>query len=144
MASPRARLRAAMGECLSRIRRADGFATDAGQAFTLEPGQVDADASAVLTVLITKQQRATQPALVRTHRLTTAAVVIKLPSAPGAEQTELDDAISDVEAAIDGQQSRFPQGFDFPQYVSMEPVPPEPGSGWVGAVVTYQSHIPIQ
>ncbi|MCC4618256.1 MULTISPECIES: hypothetical protein [Xanthomonas] len=142
MDSPRQQLRAAIGACVQRITKANGFSTDVGLALTLEPGQVDADEAAVLTVLVTKQQRASQPALVRTHRLTTVVVVVKVPAALDAAQAALDAAISDVEAAMADQQQRYPVGIEFPQYLSMEPVKPDAGAGWVGAVVSYQSHIP--
>ncbi|WP_258078206.1 hypothetical protein [Xanthomonas arboricola] len=135
-------MRAAIGACVQRITKANGFSTDVGLALTLEPGQVDADEAAVLTVLVTKQQRASQPALVRTHRLTTVVVVVKVPAALDAAQAALDAAISDVEAAMADQQQRYPVGIEFPQYLSMEPVKPDAGAGWVGAVVSYQSHIP--
>jgi hypothetical protein len=142
MDSPRQQLRAAIAACVQRITKANGFSTDVGLAFTLEPGQVDADNAAVLTVLVTKQQRASQAALVRTHRLTTVVVVVKVPAALDEAQAALDAAISDVEEAMSDQQGRYPVGIEFPQYLSMEPVKPDAGAGWVGAVVSYQSHIP--
>ncbi|MCW0447258.1 hypothetical protein [Xanthomonas sacchari] len=142
MDSARVLLREAIGACLQRVLKVNGFATDAGAAFTLEPGQVDASAEAVMTVLLLKQERAAQAALLRTHRLTTVGVVIKLPAPPDDEQGRLEAAISDIERALDGQQARFAAGIEYPQYVSMEPVKPEAGTGWVGALLTYQSHIP--
>ncbi|MEA9653089.1 hypothetical protein VDF32_02745 [Xanthomonas campestris pv. raphani] len=105
---------------------------------------MDADEAAVLTVLVTKQQRASQPALVRTHRLTTVVVVVKVPAALDASQASLDAAVEDIETAMSEQQQRYPTGIEFPQYLSMEPVKPDAGTGWVGALVTYQSHIPIK
>ncbi|UYK82312.1 hypothetical protein NG829_08480 [Xanthomonas sacchari] len=142
MDSWRGVLLGAVGECLQRILKVNGFATDAGASYTPEPGQVDASASAVLAALILKQERATQAGLVRTHRLTTVGVLIKLPALPQEEQAILEAAISDAERALDGQQARFAAGIEYPQYISMEPVKPDPGAGWVGALLTYQSHIP--
>ncbi|WP_115562347.1 hypothetical protein [Xanthomonas arboricola] len=143
MASPRETLRAAVGACLQRISIADGYQTDAGATFTLEPGQVDEDATAVLTVLVAKQERPSDAALIRTHRLTTLLVVIKVPAPLDTAQARLDAAVADVERAMADQQFRYPLGMQFPQYVSMEPVKPEAGMSWVGALLTYQSHIPI-
>ncbi|CAD0339539.1 hypothetical protein CFBP498_26650 [Xanthomonas hortorum pv. vitians] len=143
MASPRERLRAAVGACLQRISVANGYQTDAGASFTLEPGQVDEDAAAVITVLVAKQQRASESALVRTHRLTTVVIVAKVPAPLDTAQAQLDALVSDIELAMADQQFRYPPGMQCPQYVSMEPVKPEAGMSWVGALLTYQSHIPI-
>ncbi|UXA48529.1 hypothetical protein M0D44_20005 [Xanthomonas prunicola] len=143
MASPRETLRVAVGACLQRISVDAGYQTDAGGTFTLEPGQVDEDTNAVLTVLVAKQERASDAALVRTHRLTTLVIVIKVPAPLDTAQARLDAAVADVERAMADQQFRYPQGIQCPQYVSMEPVKPEAGMSWVGALLTYQSHIPI-
>ncbi|MBV6799749.1 hypothetical protein [Xanthomonas euvesicatoria] len=143
MASPREQLRAAVGSCLQRISVANGYQTDAGASLTLEPGQVDEDANAVLTVLVAKQQRASESALTRTHRLTTLVVVVKAPAPLDTAQARLDALVADIELAMANQQFRYPPGIQFPQYVSMEPVKPEAGMSWVGALLTYQTHIPI-
>jgi len=143
MASPREHLRAAVGSCLQRISVANGYQTDAGASLTLEPGQVDEDANAVLTVLVAKQQRASESALTRTHRLTTLVVVVKAPAPLDTAQARLDALVADIEQAMADQQFRYPPGIQFPQYVSMEPVKPEAGMSWVGALLTYQTHIPI-
>ncbi|NYH49431.1 hypothetical protein [Xanthomonas arboricola] len=143
MASPREGLRAAVGSCLQRISRANEYQTDAGASLTLEPGQVDEDATAVLTVLVAKQQRASESALIRTHRLTTLVIVAKVPAPLDTAQSQLDALVSDIEMAMADQQFRYPSGIQFPQYVSMEPVKPEAGMSWIGALLTYQTHIPI-
>ncbi|AZR24374.1 hypothetical protein NX81_021300 [Xanthomonas vasicola] len=143
MASPREHLRAAVGSCLQRISVANGYQTDAGASLTLEPGQVDEDANAVLTVLVAKQQRASESALTRTHRLTTVLIVAKTPAPLDTAQTQLDALVADIELAMADQQFRYAPGIQFPQYVSMEPVKPEAGMSWVGALLTYQTHIPI-
>ncbi len=143
--SPRRLLLDAMGACLQRIAIANGFATDAGLSYTDEPGQIDGAGDAVvLTAVIAKQLRAADPAFARTHRDTDLAVLIKVPAALDAEQSTLDLIVTDVEAALDGQQARFPRGIAYPQYQSMEPVKAPAGAGWVGAVVTFQSRIPIK
>lgn len=144
MPSPRALLLGAVRECLVRIVVANGYQTDAGAAMTLEPGQVDDDAAAVLTALVVKQERASDTALLRTHRLTSLAVLVKVPAQLGESQGLLDAIVSDVEQAMADQQFRYPAGIQFPRYVSMEPAKPEAGMGWIGALITYQSHIPIK
>lgn len=142
MSSPRARLLAAFGDCLGRISTTNGYLTDAGTSWTTEPQQVDAAATAVLTAVIDKQQRATDAALVRTHRLTTVAVIGKVPASLENYQQRLDDLVTDIEAAMDEQQQAFPSGLQYPVYVAMEPLSPDPGAGWMGVAVSYQSHIP--
>lgn len=143
--SPRRLLLDAIGACLQRITVANGFNTDAGLSWTSEPGQIDgAGEAVVLTAVIAKQRRAADPAFARTHRDTDVAVVIKVPAALDAEQSALDLIVTDVEAALDGQQARFPRGITYPQYQQMEPVKAPAGAGWVGAVVTFQSRTPIK
>lgn len=142
--SPRQILLEAVAECLRQIRTEAGFQTDAGLTVTLEPGQVEDTADGVLGVLITKQERGAEPGLIKTHRLTTVVLLAKVPAAFDQAQARLDAIVSDVERAMDAQQARFPVGIQFPQYVSMEPAKPEAGMGWIGALLTYQNHIPIK
>ncbi|MEO6518827.1 MAG: hypothetical protein ABIO17_07540 [Pseudoxanthomonas sp.] len=144
MPSPRANLTAAASACLQRILIASGYATNAGQYVTLEPGQIDASEAAVIAVFVERQQRATDAAVQRTHRLTDLAVVVKVPAKLGQAQTALDLVLDDVEKAMADQQFRYPAGIQFPQFASMQPVPADPGMGWIGAVIRYTTHIPIQ
>lgn len=143
MASPRETLRTAMQACLQRITLANGYLTNAGQHVTLEPGQLDESAVAVIAVVVAGQARATEPAVQRTHRLTTLGVIVKVPAALDQAQARLDAVVDDVERCMADQQFRFPQGHSFPRYVDLQPIKPEAGMGWVGAVVQYQSNIPI-
>lgn len=143
MSSPREQLRAAIADCLRRITVAGGYSTDAGLSVTLEPGPVDEEAEAVIAVVVAAQARATEPALLRTHRLTTLGVVAKVPTAQATAQARLDALVDDIERCLLDQQYRFPPGIAFPRYVDMQPIKPEPGMGWIGAVVQYQTHIPI-
>ncbi len=137
------RLLDAMAKCLAAITVQNGFRTDAGLAWTLEPTPADGTADAVLTAVIDKQQRAVDPALSKTHRLTTVSVMAKVPAALGSGQTQLDAMVSDIEEAMANQQHQYPRGISFPIYVSMEPLMPESaGAGWVGVAVTYQSNTP--
>lgn len=142
--SPRQILRTAVRDCLARIHSDQGYRTDAGAAATLEPGQVSEDAEAVLAVLTVRQERPTEPSQRQTGRLTTVVILAKVPAGLGEAQARLDDIVSDVEQAMADQQFRYPVGYQFPQYVSMEPAEAKAGMGWVGALITYQSHIPIK
>lgn len=143
--SPRRRLLEAMGLALQRISVANDYLTDAGTGWTLEPGPGDQDTDAVLTAVIEKQQRATDASKAATHRLTTVSVMAKVPSDTEKYQEMLDNLVSDIEAALESSTTarNYPVGIQVPVYVGMEPLLPEKaGAGWVGVLITYQSHIP--
>lgn len=141
--SSRADLLAVVAANLRRIKREDGYQTDVGLYVTTEPTQVQDDAAAVVAVLIEGQVRATDPAVVRTHRLTTLAVVVKAQADDTRQAMALVDAMTDdVEAAMDERQPAYVPGIQNPQFASMEPLVPEPGSRWVGAVLRYSTHLP--
>lgn len=145
MSSPRRALLEAMGITLQAITKGADFLTDAGTGWTLEPGPGDQDTEAVLTAVIEKQQRATDPAKVNTHRLTTISVMAKVPADTDRYQEVLDDLVSDIESALDNSATarNYPVGIQVPVYVGMEPLLPEKaGAGWVGVLMTYQSNIP--
>ncbi|MBA0284466.1 hypothetical protein EGJ24_01345 [Stenotrophomonas maltophilia] len=134
-----------MGVTLQQISKANGYLTDAGTGWTLEPTPGDQDTAAVLTAVIEKQQRATDPAKVSTHRLTTLSVIARVPSQIEDYQAGLDDLISDIEAALESRETarNYPEGVQVPVYVGMEPLMPEKaGAGWVGVLITYQTNIP--
>jgi len=132
-----------MAECLRRIAKANGYQTDAGLAVTLEPGQVNDETAFVIAVVIAAQARASEAAVRDTHRLTTVGVVAKVPAQQGDAQAALDAIVDDVERCMRDQQSRFPTGIAFPRYLDMQPIKPEAGMAWIGAVIQYQTHIPI-
>lgn len=139
----RADLLAAVTGNLQRIKQADGYQTDVGQYVTTEPTQVGDDAAAVVAVLLEGQVRATDQAVLKTHRLTTVAIVVKAQAADTREAMAMVDALAeDVEGGMDDRRFTYPVGVQVPQFVSMEPLVPEPGSPWVGAVLRYTSHIP--
>ncbi len=143
--SPRKQLLLAMGKTLQLINTDNGYLTNAGEGWTLEPAPGDQDTQVVLTAVIEKQQRAESPSKVHTHRLTTVSVIAKVPSNTDAYQQALDDLVTDIEAALDSRETarNFPDGISVPVYVGMEPLMPEKASaGWVGALLTYQSYIP--
>lgn len=143
--SPRRQLLLAMGKTLQLISTKNGYLTDAGVGWTLEPKPGDHDTQAVLTAVIEKQQRAETPSKTNTHRLTTVSVIAKVPADTEGYQQVLDDLVTDVEGALDSRDvaRNFPDGIQVPVYVGMEPLMPEKASaGWVGVLITYQSHIP--
>ncbi|WP_282257231.1 hypothetical protein [Stenotrophomonas sp. PS02301] len=143
--SPRRQLLVAMGKTLQMISTKNGYLTDAGAGWTLEPTPGDQDTQAVLTAVIEKQQRPETPSKTTTHRLTTVSVIAKVPANTDGYQQALDDLVTDIEAAMDSREvaRSFPDGIQVPVYVGMEPLMPEKASaGWVGALLTYQSHIP--
>ena len=145
MSSPRRQLLEAIGVALSAISVANGYLTDAGIGWTLEPRPGDQDTTAVLTALIEKQQRAVDPAKVNSHRLTTVSVIAKVPSDTEQYQETLDRLVCDIERALDSQPTarNYPPGIQVPVYIGMEPLLPEKaGAGWVGVLLTYQSNIP--
>lgn len=145
MSSPRKTMRSAMAECLQRIRAADGYRTDLGLSVELEPAPaLSEDQKPFLTVVWSRQVRAEDRALVKTHRLTTFDVVAKVPATLIDAQDVLDAIVSDIESAMENQQFRYPIGYSFPQYQSAEPLMGHFGSGWIGATVSYLSNIPIK
>lgn len=143
MPSPRRQLLAAFETCLKRIKKADGYNTDAGNFVTLERGQEPASRGLLLAVVIARQDRANDPALPRTHRATTVGVVAKVAADLRNSDEVLDLIVEDIERAMRDTQRDFPAGIQYPQYAAMEPLPVEAGTGFTGAVVTYTSHIPI-
>lgn len=146
MASPRHVLLEGVRDCLAQIRVAHGYLTDAGAAVTLEPAPVASPESsdAFVSPVWVRQQRATDPAKVRSHRLTTVQVVAKLPATLTDAQERLDAMVTDIERAMSGQLFRFPTSFENPQYQQAEPLAAAVAAGWVGVALTYTSHIPIQ
>lgn len=145
VSSPRATWLTAIAACLQRIKKADGYNTDAGLTVTLEPHPVLGEgAAAEVGVIWTRQERPQQDAVRRTHRLTTARIVAYLPASYAARQDVLDDVVTDIEAALADQQFRFPPSYEFPKYQSAEPVVSAPADGWVAAVITVTGHIPIR
>lgn len=146
MSSPREDLLVGVEGALKRIKIADGYNTDAGNHVTREPApQVATEDSRYIAVVWSRQERASDPALVRTHRLTTVHVVAKVSARLQEAQSRLDDIVTDIETAMADQQHRYPVGIQFPQYQSAEPLTPEKaGAGYIGALLTYTSHTPIR
>jgi len=145
-ASPRQELLAATEAALRRILMANGYNTDAGLHVTREPAPALAEDDAeFITVLWDQQERASEPSLQRTHRLTTISVVGKISARITEAQARLDALISDIEQAMADQQFRYPAGIQHPVYQVAKPLlPKQLNEGWVGVSITYTSHIPIR
>lgn len=152
-ASPRKLLISAVADCLRRISRADGFYTDLGAAVTEEPfrmqDQLEGDGEepagdVVVSVAIARQTRPTDPARRRTHRLTRFAICARRRTDLDGFQQAVDELTDDIERALEGQQKRFPVGWEFPEYFEMVPVPAPQGVSWAGVNVYFDSHIPIR
>ena len=140
--SPRRKLLDAFVLNLQRINGADPYRTAVGAVATLEPGQLDPErVEDGLAVYIDKQERASDPALQRTHRLTTVAIVVKRQGGEAAEES-LDAVLEDIERAMDGRQPTWPAGIGQPVYQSMEPLRAPAGADWIGALIRYTSNIP--
>lgn len=144
MPSPRQTLLKAVADNLKRIRKADGYNTDGGKAVTLEPAPKLASDDAFITAVWSRQQRSDEPGFARTHRHTTVDVVAKVPAKFTQAQEMLDAIVADVEKAMADRAFTYPNGYLVPQYQSAEPLAAQVASGWVGVVITYTTHIPIQ
>lgn len=144
MASPRAIYLAAVADCLRRIQQAGGYNTNAGDDVTLEPmPRLAEEDTPFIAAVWSRQVRATEPAVVRTHRATTIDIVARVPASMQDAQGRLDMIVQDIETALARQEFRFPNGYQFPQYQSAEPLVAPPGAGWIGAQVTVAGNIPI-
>ena len=145
MSGARSQLLGAVETGLKRIQKANGFHTDAGLAVTLEPTpEKEDEAEQFVTAVWTSQARASDVALLRTHRLTTFRVVAKVPADMDDAQEHLDELLDDIERAMEAQQTLYPKGYEFPRYQGAESLAGQIAAGWVGVAVTYTSHIPIR
>lgn len=142
--SPRRVLLQAFEANLRLITVAAGHRTDIGGEVTLEPGQLDPDqVDDGLTVFIQRQERATEAAVARTHRLTTVALIVKRKAYAEAE-SRLDDVLDDIEDVLSGRATAWPKGYSAPVFMSMEPLRAPAGADWIGAHLIYTSNIPIR
>ncbi|MGR4895026.1 hypothetical protein ACIPR8_07090 [Stenotrophomonas sp. LARHCG68] len=140
--TPRRRLLDAFVLNLQRIDGTAPYRTTVGTMATLEPGQLDPErVEDGMAVYIDKQERPSDPALQRTHRLTTVAIVVKRKGGDVAEGS-LDDVLDDIERAMDSRQPTWPASFGQPVYQSMEPLRAPAGADWIGALIRYTSNIP--
>ena len=140
--TPRRQLLDAFVLNLQRINGAGLYHTAIGTVVTREPGQLDPErVDDGLAIYIERQERATEAAVQRTHRLTTVSIVVKRRGGTEAED-ELDLVVDDIERALDGQLETWPSSFTRPVYQSMEPLRAPAGADWIGALIRYTSHIP--
>src|SRR5690606_40461220 len=114
MPSPRDTYLTAVVECLQQIRTSNGFLTDIGANVTREPAPKVADDAEFVTVVWGRQDRPADPGLARTSRLTTLQIMAKVPAALDDAQERIDQVLSDIERALDGQLTKFPTGYQFP------------------------------
>lgn len=144
MASPRAIYLDAVADCMRQILQSGGYNTNAGQTVTLEPTPKLAESDEpFIAVVWSRQVRATEPAVVRTHRATTVDIVARVPAQLTDARERLDLIVQDIESALARQEVRFPVGYQFPVYQSAEPLLAPAGAGWVGVQVTVAGNIPI-
>lgn len=143
--SPRETMRHAIADCLRRIRKADGYSTDAGRGVELEPmPKLESGDAAFITVVWSRQARPAPPAVQRTHRATTFDVIAKVPANIEETQDVLDQITGDIERAMACQSFRYPNGYSVPEYVQAEPLVVHFGAQWVGVAISYMSNIPIR
>lgn len=138
--SPRKKLLAAINAQLRLIATAAGYNTNLGAALLEEPRQLIADEDAAgLVAYIAGQAAATDPAVARTHRLTTVEILGR-----GSSNTEamIDAITGDVEQAMDAPPVAWPHGFTRPVFVNSEPLRSPAGANWAGVVLRFTSHIP--
>lgn len=141
--TPRRALLEAFESNLMRIQRAAGYRTDVGGVVTLEPGQLDPEAvDDGLAIYIDRQERPSEPAVSRTHRLTTVGVIVKR-KAFGTGESLLDVVLDDIERSVLDRQRTWPKGHTAPAYLDMEPLRPPAGADWIGARIRFTSTIPI-
>lgn len=141
----RAQLLLAVQTCLRRITQADGYSTDIGELVTLEPAPaVGEDCNEFVAVVWSRQARPSDPALVRTHRLTELQIIAKVPATLHDAQARVDAITDDIERAMAERYADFPQRIQFPVYQSAEPFSGPITASWVGVTFTYTSHIPIK
>jgi hypothetical protein len=142
--STRKLTKVAIATNLSAIRTANGYNTDAGDNVSTESVQIPAGSSATINVRLEVIQKATNPAVVRTHRLTIWRVAILVPTSLDNVEDVLDLAIDDVERAMKDKQATYPPGVSCPEFLDTTPTAPEDGKKWIGAVIRYQTHVPIR
>lgn len=137
---------AAVRACLARIRRADGYWTDAGVYASIEPESRkdtndDDRPDYTLDVVLEGTQRPSDPAISQRGRTCTIAVIARVPVGLSDAELRLHELLEDIEQAMADQQNRFPAGTDFPRFAGSEAIAPVQGVAWAGAVVRYTSNV---
>jgi hypothetical protein len=144
MPSPRAIYLEAIAACMRQIQQSGGYNTNPGDSVTLEPTPKLAESDEpFIAVVWSRQARPTEPAAIRGHRATTVDLIARVPATLADARERLDRIVQDMETALARQQFRFPDGYQFPQYQSAEPLLPPAGAGWIGVQVTVAGNIPI-
>lgn len=143
MADPKSwDLLAAFEACLAQITVAGGYHTDAGAYVTREPHQIPESQGALVAIVLDGLSRATDTALLRTHRQASVLVVGKVSTDQDNAQQRLHQLIADIEQCFEQRHPAFAVGLQFPVFVEAKPIPPAEGMKWIGAQVRFSSHIP--
>jgi hypothetical protein len=129
---------------LSAIRTANGYNTNAGASVSTEAVQLPNASAATINVRWEVLQKATDPAVRRTHRLMIVRIAVLVPTGLDDAESLLDLAIDDVERALQDKQATYPLNTRYPEYLDTTPTAPEDGKKWIGAVIRYQSNVPIR
>src|SRR5687768_11785333 len=123
---------AAFETCLQAISIANGYHTDAGATVTREPHQIPATAGVAVAVILEGKGPATDPAVLRTHRLATVVIAAKVDSDGITDaQQRLHELMDDIEQAFERKQTEFPKSYQYPAFVDAKPIPPADGMTWI-------------
>jgi hypothetical protein len=135
-------LLAAAQSCLSQVRTANGYNTDAGEHVTDEPETLVPESQAsVIGVAMTEIQPASDDRMKRTHKRVLFSVVAKVAVDRKHAQAFLHELLEDLERSFAGKQSAFPTGVSFPVFEGATPIPPPADKAWIGAHVRFSSHV---
>jgi hypothetical protein len=126
--------------CLQRIRRADGFFTDAGAYVTREPKPITTRGQIVVGIIWDGKRRAENDAMRRGGFLNGFTIAVRMEAGRDDAQLTLHSIIDDVEKAIDGQRATFNSNTTYPQFESMQVIPQADGQPWIGADLLYTNH----
>lgn len=128
-------------DILQTIRRSSGYYSDAGAAVYLEPMQEPADSGPILVVTATGFQRPNDPAMLRIGRGFDFRITALVPARMNEAELRLHEILDDIDRAMAGQQTKFPDGTRFPMFVGAARIPPADGLAWIGVNVDYVSTV---
>lgn len=127
--------------CLQRIRRADGYFTDAGAAVSREPKPATTRDPIVINVRWDGKRRPEADAMRRAGGFFNGITIeARVEAGRDDAQYTLHCLIDDIERSLEGQQSAFSSTGTFPQFESMQIIPAADGLPWVGADMLFTTH----
>ena len=137
---------AAVRTCLAQIRKSAGYWTDAGSYASAEPESRqdtsdDDQPPYTLDVVLEKTLTPTDAALKGRARACVIAIIARVPVGLTDAEIRLHELLEDIERAMQDQQSRFPEGADFPRFAGSEAIAPAKGVSWSGAIVRYTANV---